>query len=310
MSLMVVIACSSESSQREEEPMPDFDQHWNYNEPHTTEKKFREILISISLEKNPEEHLQLQTQIARTLGLQQKFTEAHAQLDEVQERLSNKTPLARIRYLLERGRVYNSSGEKEKALPLFLEAWDQGLASGSDFHAVDAAHMVAIAEAPENQLEWNEKAMALAEKSEDPQAKGWLGSLYNNIGWTYHDLGRYEEALAVFEKGFSWQKEHKRLQEMHIAKWCIGRTQRSLDNVALALRLQKDLAEEIKKAGLPEDGFVAEEIAECLLILDQPEAAQPYFEKAWTLLSKDPWLQKNETDRLQRLKTLGQVDDS
>lgn len=287
--------------------MLDVDQYWNYNEPESTESKFKELLPDISFEEHPDEHLQLLTQIARTLGLQQKFTEAHQQLDEVEKKLSDETAIASIRYLLERGRTFNSSNNKDQALPLFVQAWELALEHHADFHAVDAAHMVAIVEAPENQLEWNERAMNLAEKSEDPRSKGWLGSLYNNIGWTYHDLGQYEDALAVFEKGFAWQQEHKRLQEMHIAKWCIGRTQRSLGNVELALRLQKDLAEEIKKAGLPEDGYVAEEIGECLLILEQPEKARPHFMKAWELLSKDPWLRQNEGARLDRLKTLGTV---
>jgi len=285
--------------------MLDFDNQWDYNNPPGTEAKFRELLATLNSAEYLGERLELQTQIARTLGLQQKFDEAHAQLDEVEKDLTPAFPIARIRYLLERGRAYNSSGQKEKARPLFVEAWDFGRTSKADFHAVDAAHMVAIAEVSENQLEWNEKAMDLAENSADERAKGWLGALYNNIGWTYHDKGQYEQALSVFEKGYTWRQEHNQIQETHIAKWCIARTQRSLGNSELALRLQKDLGQEIKQAGFPDDGFVAEEIAECLLTLDRAAEAAPYFQSAFELLIKDPWLQENEGPRLARLKQLG-----
>ena len=39
----------------------------------------------------------------------------------------------------------------------------------------------------------------------NPHAKKWLGSLYNNIGWTYHDLQQYEAALAIFQKALVWR---------------------------------------------------------------------------------------------------------
>ena len=46
-------------------------------------------------------------------------------------------------------------------------------------------------------LEWHEKAIAFAENSPDPKAQGWMGSLLNNLGWTYYDKGEYAKALQV-----------------------------------------------------------------------------------------------------------------
>ncbi len=63
---------------------------------------------------------------------------------------------------------------------------------------------------------------------------------------------------------------------------------------------------EIKDSGNPEDGYVAEEIAECLTIKGEAEKAAPYFMTAWKLLSEDIWLKQNEAGRLERLKTLGE----
>lgn len=69
-----------------------------------------------------------------------------------------------------------------------------------------------------------------------------------------------------------------------------------------ALKLQLSLEKDYKSAGLPEDGYVYEEIGECLLALGDA-SAKSYFVKAYALLSKDPQLQ-SETERLNRLREL------
>ena len=91
-----------------------------------------------------DERLELLTQIARTFSLRGQFDEAHKQLSEVERQLSSASPPARIRYLLERGRTFNSAGEKEKARDLFTEAWELAQAVHKEGLAVDAAHMLAI----------------------------------------------------------------------------------------------------------------------------------------------------------------------
>jgi hypothetical protein len=53
-----------------------------------------------------------------------------------------------VRYLLERGRVFNSTGHRLEASPLFREAWELASAAGQDFYAASAAHMLVISEPP------------------------------------------------------------------------------------------------------------------------------------------------------------------
>ena len=50
----------------------------------------------------------------------------------------------------------------------------------------------------EEQLEWNLFALDLAEKAATERGRGWQGSLYNNIGWTYNDMGEYEKSPRNF----------------------------------------------------------------------------------------------------------------
>lgn len=307
--IMLIAGCISENKETHEQEsnaMYDFDKEWNFNDPAATESKFRVLLSETDEPVNSEYVLALNTQIARTLGLQQKFDAAHDQLDHVEKHMSQDQSVVKIRYLLERGRVLNSSGEKADAVPLFLEAWELGLDAKADFYAVDAAHMLGIAAIPEQQLIWNEKAVALAEKSKDTRAQDWLGSLYNNIGWTYHDSQDYEKAMDVFVKALAWRKDKGQVAETQIAQWCVARTHRSLGNIDQALDMQLALAKEMASTGQPEDGYVLEEIAECLTLQGKPTEAAPYFKRAWDILSQDIWLQKNEADRLARLQSLGE----
>ncbi|MBZ0307974.1 MAG: tetratricopeptide repeat protein, partial [Anaerolineae bacterium] len=184
----------------------DFEQLWDYDHPAETEKQFRSVLAQPPANSPPAYRVELLTQIARTLGLQQRFQEAHALLDTVEPMLTDDMKRPRIRYLLERGRVFNSSGMIDRARPLFMEAWGQAQQVSQDFYAVDAAHMLAIVEQGQAALDWNLKALGLAESSLQERARGWLGSLYNNIGWTYHGMGDYEQALTIFYKALKFRE--------------------------------------------------------------------------------------------------------
>src|SRR5262245_1505568 len=98
----------------------DFDKLWDYSNPGATEEKFRALLPDAERRSDLSYLSQLLTQVARTQGLQNRFDEAHATLDGVEKMLTDDLKLARIRYLLERGRVFNSSGKPRQALPFFL----------------------------------------------------------------------------------------------------------------------------------------------------------------------------------------------
>ncbi len=123
----------------------EFDSLWNFAKPAETESKFRELLLAAKSLLDKDSLLQLQTQIARSQGLQGHFEEAHHTLNEVESSLDSTTQVAKIRYLLERGRVFNSSKNKDQALPFFQLAFQLATQLRQDNLAVDTAHMVAIA---------------------------------------------------------------------------------------------------------------------------------------------------------------------
>ena len=279
-----------------------FDSLWDYSDPHQTETRFREILLQVP-ENNPA-YLELLTQIARAQGLQQKFDRAHHTLDQVERRLGSYASRAKIRYYLERGRVLNSSGHPDEARPLFEQALEMAKKLSEDFYAVDALHMLAIVAPPASSLDLNLRAIQAAESSDQEKARNWLGSLYNNTGWSYHESGDYESALEMFQKAEATRKSKGSANEIRIAQWCVARALRSLKRVEEALSKQMTLKAEYEAAG-ESDGYVFEEIGECLLELERTDEARPYFAKAHEILSQDIWLMEKEPARLARLKELG-----
>ena len=280
-----------------------FDHLWDYNQPATTEARFRELLPQLA--NDPARYAELLTQIARAQGLQRQFDEAHATLDGVEAQLADLPVRVRIRYLLERGRVYRSSGKVDAARPFFLEAWEVAQPAGEDNYAIDAAHMLAIIEPPAEQRRWHQLAIDLTEQTADPEAKKWAGSLNNNLGWSYFEEGDYTAALACFTKALAAREAQGKAGPIHIARWSVAKTLRMLSRVDEALAIQEALA---AAQGLGEpDGYVYEELGECYLLRQETAKATSAFAQAYALLSQDSWLVANEGERLARLQRLGQA---
>lgn len=287
-------------------PLPEINKLWNFNDPATTEQQFRELLPEAIAQGNLDYQGQLLTQIARTYSLRKMFAQAHDVLNQVEQMPLEQYPLVYVRYLLERGRAYNSANEKYRAKEFFLKAWERAKREELDYYAVDAAHMLAIAEHnPTVQLQWNEAAIRYAETAIDPTAMQWLGSLYNNTGWSYHDMGNYAKALNIFERALVFRTVHKHAPNtILIAKWCVARAHRSLGNVDEALRLQLRLKEEYEQYQLRQDGYVYEELALLYDLKAQPEAAKQAATVAIALLNADQYFKEHEQARLAKLQQL------
>ena len=287
--------------------LPDILGLWDYNDPAGTKSKLRAVLAKAVASDDRGYHAELLTQIARAQGLQRQFDEAHATLDRADAMIDSDMRRAKVRLLVERGRVFNSSGSADKAKPLFVEAWELASGEGIDGLAVDAAHMVATVEVREEGLKWNHKALDLANSSSDPDAQRWTGSLCNNIGWSHHSNGEYDKALIYFEQALQHRRAQGKADDIRIARWCIARCLRSLDRVEEALAVQRELEQQIAEIEDP-DGYIYEELAECLQALGRTDEARAHCLRAHELLSKTAWFVEGEATRLARLAMLGGVD--
>jgi tetratricopeptide (TPR) repeat protein len=272
----------------------DLDTLWDFDRPMDSEQRFRAALQ----EATGDDALVLRTQLARSLGLQRRFEEAAAELAAVAE-AGGTDPLVLAYLALEQGRVLRSLGDPHGPTPHFAEALDIALAAGLDQLAADAAHMMSITVHGEDQIGWARRALEIAEASSDPRARRWVAPVTHNLGWTMHDLGRHEEALALWQRALAARLQRGEPEPIRIARWTVARGLRSLGRFDEALAVQRELATEAS------DGYVEEELGELLLALGREDEAAPHFARAHATLSADGWLAESEPDRLARLARLG-----
>jgi tetratricopeptide (TPR) repeat protein len=292
------LAVSAAAGARSADFSAKLDSRWDYAKPEVSEQRFRDALGQYAASSR--EALEIGTQVARALSLQRKFDAAHAKLDRVDARV-------RIRYLLERGRTFNSAGTPAKAVPLFRQAAEVAARAGRDgdvFYEIDALHMLGIASPASERLDWNLKALAAAERAKDARARGWRGSLYHNVGWTYFERGDHGTALDYWEKALAVREAGNDAHRLKVARWTVARGYRALGRLADAERMQRALADENAKAG-EDDGYVFEELAEIALARGDRAAAAPWAAKAYALLREDAWLAATEPARLKRLAEIG-----
>jgi tetratricopeptide (TPR) repeat protein len=285
--------------------MPPFDDLWDFDDPAGSGIRFRAAIETAENDGDWAAEDEARTQLARSLGLQGRFTEAHAELDRV-EADHPAEDRVRVRSHLERGRALRSSGDSAAAIVPFEVAWELARELGEDGLAADAAHMLGLVDAPSGEQAWHERALDLADTSEQPAARRWRGSLWNNIGWARFTAGDLDGALAAFEAALDARREQGQPNETRIAEWCVGRCLRAVGRVEEALALQERLAAETAHADAPEDGYGSEEIGECLLVLGREAEARPFFARAAALLGTDALLAEHEPDRIARLRRLGE----
>jgi tetratricopeptide (TPR) repeat protein len=286
------------------QPAPlDLESRWNYDEPAESEALFRAMLADGAV-LSADQRLEVRTQLARALGLQQRFAEAHAELDAV-ERAGSRDDVVAARLYLERGRALRSSGDVPASRPEFARALAAAERARHELLAADALHMLAIVAPPEQAVDAQLAAIARVEQSSDPRVRRWLAPLHNNLGWAHHDRGEYAQALAAFERAVPLYEARGNPAHVLVARWAVARALRSLGRCDEALAAQRALLAAHAAAG-SEDGFVHEEVAECLLALGRGDEAPAHFREAYRLLSRDPWLTRDEPARLARLRQLGQ----
>jgi tetratricopeptide (TPR) repeat protein len=151
---------------------------WDFDDPVASEARFREAAAQAL---SPAREVLL-SQVARALGLQQRYDEAHAVLDGLGEPL----PEVGVRRLLERGRLLRSAGEPEASRPAFAEAVALARGAGLEAHVERGDWRAALAA-------FDAAMTARARIGEDERTRvaRWM------VGWALRNLGRIDMALDV-----------------------------------------------------------------------------------------------------------------
>src|ERR1700722_15597223 len=246
-----------------------------------------------ALDEFPESADELRTQIARSLGLLGRFSEAWEEIGKVSKEPST---VVQVRVELESGRLKNTSRNRNESQPHFLRALALAERGHFDYYAVDAAHMMGIVSEEQESVRWHEKALQLAANSKDERARKWKGSLLNNLGWAYFDLGDFKLALSIFESAVDYQRTTGQPVRIRLARWTVARCLRALGRYDESVAIQSDLIQ------YPEQGYVSEELGELLLVLGRPEEAKPRLKRAYELLTLSLASDPGQAARLARLK--------
>lgn len=228
---------------------------WDFRDPARSQIR---LLEAAEAEPDAAHRQSLLTQVARAHGLQDRYEDGHATLDALGDPAALDDEPA-VRALLERGRLHNSGGHPQAAVPLFRTAYDRAQRVGLIGLAADAAHMLAIALPAEEREEWARRGIAIAEGSDDPLATRMTAALLNNLGWTYADDERWAEALDLFDQAIEVRRRTGDAYAVHVARWTRARALRALGRYEEALADLRDLAATDEGAS---DPYVAEEIAE------------------------------------------------
>lgn len=254
---------------------------WDFNKPELSEERFRSALSNAPAD----DALLLQTQIARTYGIRHNFSQAQQILSHIEPQIQNASVETKARYYLELGRTCSSATHRpesqttevrELARSAYMRAFELAQNGKLDSLAIDALHMMTFVDtAPEEQVEWNRKAMALMQSSSQQDAKKWEGSLHNNTGYALHILGRYEDALLEFKLALAAHERGGNPQSIRIAHWMIAWTLRALGQLNEAIEIQLRLERECDEAGEP-DPYVFEELELLYKALDNDEKAEYY----------------------------------
>ncbi len=274
---------------------------WDFNDKPESERRFREALKTAG----GEDALEIETQIARTFSLRRDFTTAHAMLDDIQQRMGTAPrPALRVRYLLERGRSFNSAGQFEAAKPMFQEAYDLALTHPPLIGlAIDAAHMFGFSKDKDEAFRWTALGMKLALSSDDPAAVGWRPGLANNLGSTERERGNLDAAMKHFRIALAEHQARGKPPQIFIAHWQVANVLRLQSKIDESLAIQQRLETEMLAKNAP-DAYVYDELAELHFAKGDRAKAKIYAEKSLAIAEKDEWVSKNEVKRLSRLREL------
>ena len=189
---------------------------------------YQQAVEKAQTEKNSSVLTESYSQTARCFLRTDRKEEGRTWLQKAAAIASENDPLGWSRFLGVRGRfewkdaaarAKEPSPETDKASNTFKQMYVYSTEHGLYDRAIDAANMVSITCRLGERVEWALKGI---EAAENGNVESMLGPLWNNLGWTYDDLERYDESLKALEKARVYHYKRGDELSMLIADWSVG----------------------------------------------------------------------------------------
>ncbi len=288
LTLWAVAGCAVEEEAAVEKPLAtrlaEADQAFK-NRQYAEAGNLFEAIVPDALEADDmETYVEAAAMRARCYLIQENADDGRPWLAKAEEQADPSGPRAWSRYLGVRGRFEWKDDDLETATATFLEMF--GYCQENDLYdrAVDAAHMVALTGDPEQKFEWAVKGIDMAEKG---NLTGWLGPLWNNLGWDYVDAGSYDEARDALEKARDYHYLSPSELPKLIADYSVAhviRLQGNLDEARTAMQTVYEWAERMNGEGHPDAvewmGFSRWELGETAISKGEVDVGLGMLEKA------------------------------
>lgn len=258
------------------------------------------------------------SQIARCYLSMNNKDEGRVWLDKAEKIAVKTEPDGWTRYLGVKGRflwkdAIEEKGELvpevEEAAKVFKEMYNLALKNSLHNRAIDAANMMSIVGNTDDRIEWGLKGIKAAEEG---NVISWLAPLWNNLGWNYDDMGRYDESLDALKKARRYHYKKGNEKSMLIADWSVAHAYRMTGQIDTALAWcmrvsiwAKDIYEEDRS---PENaewlGMAYKEMAEAALANGNDKRALAGFQSARMYLKKagmENWDKKGYNELLTKI---------
>jgi len=170
--------------------------------------------------------------VARCESILGQPLEGRPWLALAQARARAEEPLGWSRVQQVLGIYEREEGQGQAASRRFEALFEYCLEHELFSRAIDAAHHVVLATADfDEQLAWSRKGIAAAEQG---GLQGWLAVLWNNLGASLEDRGRFADALMAYEEARRYHDLVGDDRAQLVADWAVGHAQRLLGQLTAA----------------------------------------------------------------------------
>ena len=270
------------------------DDLFSNRKPEEALEVYLEAIDASRNEKDNSNLVEAYSQVARCYLSTKRKEEGREWLTRAADVATDREPGGWSRYLGVRGRFewQDAAAEAKAVSPeapvaagTFKEMYHFCMANDLFNRAVDAANMMTITGGMEERIEWGARGIEAAEKG---KLESWLAPLWNNLGWNYDDLGRYEESLEALKKAREYHYKKESDLAKLIADWSVGHAYRmtgQLDSASTWMNGVYDWAvERYDQDSKPENaewvGFSHRELGDIALARGNPKTALDHLKKA------------------------------